>query len=168
MKGLMKLIKFIVLCSGIFLLCPLQTVLADELEHDGTIHWKSDRISQNESEKKKAESQSNKETELEKIAPDLFSEQTRAAIESKQRKNKQQMESIKHSLFVTPVKKDMVIKNSRKALFTDNYQAPFVAEPQSDEDGRSRGMSKTVTTILGGVALLICTGIYKMIRTFME
>lgn len=131
----------------------------------GKLRMKADRISQDEAERIKQDSDAYKETELEKLAPDLFKEQTRAAIQREQEQQKENMEDIKENLFVTKQHKDTTVKDSRVALFSKDYSIPATAA-HGEVEGKAMGPQ--IFGALGAILFLICGGIYGAFRKMMN
>ena len=77
---------------------------------------KIERIGQDEVDPEKLESQDVEKTELEKIAPGLFKEQTRAAIESRQKGLDETAKQFEDSLFVSPVKQNTTIEDTENSI----------------------------------------------------
>ncbi|WP_218971569.1 type VII secretion protein EssA [Neobacillus soli] len=138
------------------------------LDHSGEIRIEIERIGQDDREREKLASQDQKETELEKIMPDLFKEQTRAAIVMKQNEMTETMDKLQQTLFETPIEADTTTE-IKTALFTNDNMVKYAAvakqnKQQTDEEGISK---KTVAALFGSV-LVICAGLLAMMRQMLN
>lgn len=137
-----------------------------DLEHDGNINIKQDRISEDEEESIKRDSKQYKENELEKRAPGLFKEQTRETILENQKKQEKDKENLKKSLFISDVEEDTTLKETKVSLFNDNYEAPTIIA--AEEDDRDKKIGPTVLASLSAIVLFICGGIYAVAKNMMS
>lgn len=171
MKELVKACSFIVIfLLGIFSLFSLHPLAEENLNDSGNMQWKMERIGQDDVERENLASQDYKETELEKIAPDLFKEQTRAMLETKQIEIKETTKKLEQNLFVTPSKPNTTLNDTKRALFSSNYtvQNNAASNENTAENGQESVVNKKIWIILSGFVLVSFAGIYAMMRKMME
>lgn len=138
---------------------PLQTFGEGTTNSDGKMRFKTERIGEKEGV------QSNKETELEKIAPDLFKEETIEAIEKKQQELKSEVENLEKILFKTSKITDSSIQDTKKSLFANDYQAPKALAEMDDSEVSEEGISSNVILYgLLGTVILLCGGIFTYMQ----
>ena len=142
------------------LLIPVQTSAEEDPDFNGELRLRTDRVGQDGKERKHLEKQKEKETEMERIAPDLFGEKTRTAIEQKKRERDEQLEKAKQSLFSGT---EMAVKNPEEDLFTAEYA------PSAITAGKKEAKEKTETGtgsggFLAGGTLLFGTLVYMIMR----
>ena len=114
---------------------PIFSLLAfaeTNLDKNGELRVKIERIGEEKADPEELESQDVEETELEKIAPGLFKEQTRA-IQSRQKRLDETAEQFEDSLFVSPVEQNKMIKDTEKSLFSNEYVIEYYANPQREQ-----------------------------------
>jgi len=166
MKELVKLFSVIAVFTGFLLMFSLQPLADDTLDHSGKIRLQTDRIGQDAVERENLATPDNQETELEKLAPDLFKEQTQDALKTKQIELEQSTLDLQQGLFVVPSKPDITLKNAEKVLFSSNYtvqQTPASTPNEAENQPVDFFNTKTITTFLGMI-VLGCGGIYTMMR----
>lgn len=154
----------------IFTLSSIHALAASSLDHSGKMRIKIERISQDDAERKKLESQDQKETELEKVAPDLFKKQTMKTIQKKQAEQKEKEQKMKHILFTVKSKPNDTLKNMQKELFSSRYSAQYndTALTEDDKESGSGLVSKKTFSVLFGFVFVICGGIYFMMTKMMR
>ena len=94
------------LLLGISPIFSLLCLAEADLDKNGELRVKIERIGEEKADPEKLESQDVEKTELEKIAPGLFKEQTWAAIESRQKGLDETTKQFEDSLFVSPIKQN--------------------------------------------------------------
>ena len=104
------------LLLGISPIFSLFAIAEADPDNSGELRVKIERIGEEKVDPEKLESQDVEETELEKIAPGLFKEQTRAAIESRQKGLDETAKQFEDSLFVSPVKQNTMIEDTEKCI----------------------------------------------------
>jgi type VII secretion protein EssA len=100
------------------------------------------------------------------LAPNLFKEQTQAALKTKQIEMEQSTSDLQQGLFVSPSKPDITLKHTEKVLFSSNYTVQYTAVPSENEPEDQQGgilNTKTITTFLGMV-VIGCGGIFTIMR----
>lgn len=170
MKKLVKPFSVLVVLVGIFTLYSIHPLAETTLDHNGKIRLQTERIGQDEVEREKLETQDYKETELEKTAPDLFKEQTRATIKNKISEMEETAGDLEQGLFVTPSEPNTALKDAEKVLFSKDYTVQYTtASNQKNNENNQDGFmnSKTLTAFLGFV-VVGCGGIYTMMRKMLE
>jgi len=163
MKKLVKLFSFLTVLMGILPLFSLHPLADSTLDHSGKLRWETDRIGKDAAEKEKLENQNYKETELEKMAPDLFKERTRAAIQTKQIEMEKATKNVEQKLFVNSSESDTSLKEREKALFSSDYTVRST-EKSNKNKLRESLMNNKMITVLFGIVVAGCAGIYGMMR----
>lgn len=149
-------------CWGSFM--TLHVSADDQLDHNGQLQLQVDRISQDEGTRSSV--QDPNETELEKMLPDLFTEKTRAAVQSKQKEINTKMEKLQHTLFENQIKTDPAEK-VKTALFTKDSDQ-YITVGDSNQDQKEKTNSQTVWGILFGGILAVCAGLFVLIRQLQQ
>ncbi|MEH7180132.1 type VII secretion protein EssA [Neobacillus vireti] len=162
MKKLVNPFSFFIVCLGMFSFVSLHPLAETTLDHSGKLRLETDRISKEAAEREKPESQDNKETVLEKVAPDLFKEQTRAAIQTKQTEMEKSIKKVKQKLFIKPSGSDTSLRDKEKALFASDYS--FQSAEASHKNHKESFMSSKMVVVLIGMVAAGCAGIYVMSR----
>lgn len=165
MKGLVKLCSVIAVLTGFLFMFSLQPLADETLDHSGEIRLQTDRIGQDAVERENLDTKDDQETELEKMVPNLFKEQTQAALKTKQIEIEQSTSELEQGLFASPSKPNMTLKNTEKVLFSSNYTVQTTKALTQNEPDQQGGFlnSKTITTFLGMV-VLGCGGLFTMMR----
>lgn len=168
MKVLVKRSSVIaVTLMGLLNFFPSLTIAEESSEETGKMEVKLERIGQNNSERENSGSNDNKETELDKIAPSLFEEQTRAAIQVKQKELENTTELLEDVLFVTDSQDNTALKETEATLFTGDYDVEMtVAMNQNNhnENSEEEGISANIVAGLSGLVLVGCAGLFLMMR----
>lgn len=154
------------LLLGSLMLSSFHASAANGLDHSGEMRLKLERIGQGDAKGEQAESPSDKETELEKNAPDLFKERMREAIRTKQKEQIDARAALEQSLFMKPSEPDTTVMDTEKTLFASDYSVPItaVATQESEQESSGGAVGKTVFTALFGLVFAICGGIYALMR----
>ncbi|WP_053218437.1 type VII secretion protein EssA [Virgibacillus senegalensis] len=162
MKVKQKLGKHSLFLATALLVLTTYAAPAVYADSDGSLKMKVDRIKQ-----EKKENQSNKETELDKVFPDLFAEETFTTIKQVEDKNNQSMEALEEELFTMKEEPVAELHATRESLFKENYSltasTTTVEEEQETED-RNNGLGSTVLMALTGAALFLTGGLYIMMQ----
>jgi type VII secretion protein EssA len=135
------------------------------LDHDGNINIKQDRISQDKEEGIKKDSKHYQENELEKRIPGLFKEQTRKTIQENQKKLEKEKEDLKKSLFISEVEANKTLNETKVSLFNENYEVPVIA---AEEGEQNKKIGPTLLASLSAIVLFICGGIYAVAKNMMS
>ncbi|AZQ47989.1 type VII secretion protein EssA [Bacillus albus] len=144
----------------LFVAQPIRSAADSYLGDDGKIQFKVDRFEDKDQEKNKKE---HKETELDKASIELFNTDVEEEIQKK-KENKKKMESLRDSLFIKQ-KENNRVKNTKNSLFSSEYVVRKSAdEVASNQTMNEKPISTTIIILLGGGVLLICIGIYTVLR----
>lgn len=152
----------------IVLFVPAFLVNAEQtLQNQGKLRFKQERIGESDVLTGQ-EAPANIETELEKVAPDLFEESTKETIEKKQNQKSEQQTELERNLFLQPHEENVVLKKTEAYLFANDYEAPTFASQGQNEQNQADPTSTPILASLIGVALAICGGIYAFMRKMFE
>lgn len=139
---------------------PFQAFGKEESAPSGKLRLQTERIRQNENQ----ESQSGIETEQEKRAPYLFKEETRHTIEAKQRELNSEREKLEQLLFVKTETNDVTMKVTKEILFASDYTVPKTKKMSDKEYDNEEIVNNTLFYTLLGIIILICGGIFALMR----
>lgn len=131
----------------------------DSLENRGNIKWDIDRILDDGLEEERYRN----ESEMEKMFPELFQDETYETIRSIQEKNKQSMEDLESTLFSTEFEKNKMINDTREHLFTSDYVAPKSSK-NTEIEQESGWFNNILIAGLMGVGALALGVMYMMFR----
>jgi type VII secretion protein EssA len=156
--------------GGTFQISLLHPKAETNFDHSGKLLIQTDRIGQDETERVKAQDQ--KETELEQMAPDLFTKKTQDAVKAIQQQREDKVNKFKGQLFTGSMisQQNNSIQNLKKALFTKDYKVqPSAQIAQSNEEDNGESLiSKKLAAFFTGFILLLCGGIYVIIQKTLE
>ena len=145
----------------LFVALPIRSAADSYLGDDGKIQFKVDRFEDKDQEKNKKE---HKETELDKASIELFNKDIEEDIQKKKKKEQKEMESLRDSLFIKQ-KENNSVKDTKNSLFSSEYIVRKSAdEVASNETINAEPISITVILLFGGGIILICIGIYTVLR----
>ncbi|WP_426940499.1 type VII secretion protein EssA [Bacillus mycoides] len=143
----------------LFVALPIRSAADSYLGDDGKIKFKVDRVEENDQEKNKKE---HKETELDKASIELFNKEIEEEIQKK--KEQKDMEVLRDSLFIKQ-KEINSVKDTKNSLFSSEYVVRKSAdEVASNETMNEKPISTTIILLFGGGIVLICIGIYTVLR----
>lgn len=165
MKKKQRLVKAILtLVISVLVVWGYQAPAASA-DSDGDLEMKIDRIV--EDDKKNTV---NQETELEKIFPTLFTEETSKIIAEKKAEQQQSLEELESDLFAKDVQINKTLDSVKDDLFTKDYEeiAASTSKPNKDEIAETSQSSNTWLYVLTGFALLLCGGIYVMMQKMLN
>lgn len=144
---------------------PFQVSAEDTTNPTGKMRLQTDRIGQDE----KPNSQADKKTELENSLPHLFKDETKAIIDEKQKELGQETDDLKKMLFVTEQEKDITMKETMKTLFASDYTVPKASVANNDINESDSGiMGNTLFSSLIGMVILLCGGLFAVMRKMVE
>lgn len=166
MKELVKVFSFVMVLAGIFPLFPLHSFAGSSPDDNGKLQLKTDRIGETDAERENLQNQEDKETESEKMASELFTEQTRTAIQSKQAEREKTRRNLEEKLFTMPIEVDVSVKDMEKLLFSSDYTVPSTATTNHQNKQKSF-TAKQMAGVLIGCAAAGLAGIYMMARKMM-
>ncbi|MEN2768992.1 type VII secretion protein EssA [Ornithinibacillus xuwenensis] len=166
MKVQLKLVKRVLLCSSILLILGgnAHLVSAESSSNDrGNLEFKIDRIEKgNETDKEI------RETELEKVFPTLFTEEIESNIQAKQIEEEQSLEELEQSLFSMETESYETLEDIKQTLFTEEYSASASTTVQEQEDRKQSGWGTPIIAVFIGFALLLCGGVYVLMRKLLD
>lgn len=166
MKGLRRVCSILIFGTfGLFTIGLPSSHAEGNLDHSGEMRLKTDRIGQDMMEREQQDTHSQKETELEKQAPGLFKEQTRAAIQDKKKELDITVKSLEENLFVQPRASSETLEISKQALFSNDYK---VQNSESINQANQGNSSSKMVIALVGIVLACCGGVYIMMRKMLE
>jgi type VII secretion protein EssA len=166
MKGFLKVCSLFVFCTfGMFTIALPSVSAEGNLDHSGEMRIQTDRIGQDMAEREQQDAQSQKETELEKLAPGLFKEQTRATIQDKKKELDSTVKSLEENLFVQPRASNETLEISKQTLFSNDYK---VQNAESINQTDPVNSSSKVVTALVGFVVACCGGVFIMMRKMLE
>ncbi|MFD0770366.1 type VII secretion protein EssA [Bacillus sp. CGMCC 1.60114] len=158
-KVLVNLSLFLFL--GSFAAFPMRSAAESYLNDNGKMEFKVERIEQTDAEKANTGEQ---KTELDKAEIELFNPEVEKEIAKKQKKEKKQMQELRESLFLNTTTNDD-IKDTKESLFQKNYVVQMNAsDTNNDQSTKGTPINTTITVLLIGGVLFICSGIYAIIR----
>jgi type VII secretion protein EssA len=143
-----------VLLLGLLCLLPLDCLADSNSGHSG----KMESITQDEAERQNQIFKDNPGTQLEKMAPDLFKDQTVAAIKAKQAEEKKTAEK----LFTAPHQPDSEFRDMEKMLFSKDYKVSNSAVSYKTNNGGVKNL--LVLTASGVLIAAACAGIYIVLK----
>ncbi|EIT83772.1 hypothetical protein A374_18821 [Fictibacillus macauensis ZFHKF-1] len=147
---------------GLLALQP-STVVAIDAKDKGKIDYQTDRIGQDQ--KSRQDDQNLRETELDKTAPGLFSEQTQEAVKQKQENKEKTEERIKKQAIDQGNPADESKHQLKDSLFTKTVQTNDSAfgngsQKQTEEEGISFSF---LLSVLASVFIFI-VGVFLIVR----
>lgn len=173
MKRLIRISILVAAAIGIQPLLSAQSLADEHLDHSGKLDLQVDRISQDDDDIKTQESQSESETELEKIAPGLFKKQTRAAVQKKQKELDRTVNRLKEEIFADSVASETKtnIYDAKKTLFSQHFftqhSSPAIQSIANHAE-KKEGVNQIAIGFLSGFAVMLVGGILALIRKIME
>lgn len=155
-----KLIWLSIICLLILVIGPV-SAWADE-DNKGSLKFKVDRI------KGQTEQTDLRQTELERLFPTLFTDETKETIEEVKQENEKELNELKETIFFTNVETNQTVEKVKSALFTEEYTV--VASHNNHEEGEDSGtgMSSTMLAVFSGLGLLLFGGLYFAMRAMLD
>lgn len=161
-KKLVKLIIILITSLKVFGFMTIP-VLADG-ENRGGLRINTERIIKGQSENIEL-----RETELERIFPTLFTDETKEMIEKTEQLNKNNLEELEKSIFSQDLDGNTMVEEVKNALFTEEYSVAVSGSNQDEEDASSDGIvSTTILTVFSGLGLLLLVGLYTGMRSLYD
>ncbi|WP_018664839.1 type VII secretion protein EssA [Heyndrickxia acidiproducens] len=138
---------------------------AGSLDNSGKLKIEADRIGEDNSESDAGQS----ETEQERIAPDLFKNQTRSAIREKQQESQAARKNLQKEIFSggsLPDAEQTSMAKIKESLFSESYSSnPAVANaPSRQEKQQENGGDHLLAGSIVGIACILGGGIYAAMR----
>jgi type VII secretion protein EssA len=164
MKRSLKLVKalFCILIVSLFL--PTSAVLADDqpsTAERGKLNMDLDRISGSSQE-----DQTNTITELEKVFPELFRDETRESIDRKQLEQEEWLEDLHRSIFEMESQTDATVALVQETLFTESYTAPTTESYAHEEP--SEGANNVLLFSIMGFIFMVGGAVFALMRHVMD
>ncbi|MUK87582.1 type VII secretion protein EssA [Ornithinibacillus sp. L9] len=166
MKVQQKLVKAMLLFSTILLILGvnIHLVSAESSSNNrGSLEFKIDRI-----EKSKETDREISETELEKVFPSLFSEETETTIHDQQTEEEKLLKELEQSLFSMETEPNETLEDVKQTLFTEDYTVTVSQSIQDQEEEKNSGLGNSVIAVFSGFAFLLCGGVYVMMRKMLD
>ncbi len=105
--------------------------------------------------------QDQQESELEKMAPDLFKKQTEAEINTKEA----EIKKVKQKIFANPPKPDTEFKKMEKVMFTRDYSVPHTNTPNETKQLQVKDIVKF--TAFGAAIAAACAGVFIILKKWL-
>ncbi|SNZ14049.1 type VII secretion protein EssA [Terribacillus aidingensis] len=135
---------------------------SEDKNENGSLDLQIDRI-----QKDKNAVTENKETEKEKKFPNLFKSDTTEEIQQKSEKQKSELEDLQDTIFTLDIDAPTRNEQVQDSLFTSDYTSEAATVLQeSDETKEDSG--KGVLIFLIGIALVLCVGLYMLMRKLLD
>ncbi|QXE02879.1 type VII secretion protein EssA [Terribacillus sp. DMT04] len=135
---------------------------SEDKNEDGSLDLQIDRI-----QKDKDAVTENQETEKEKKFPNLFKADTTEEIQQKSEKQKSGLEDLQNTIFTLEIDAPTRNEQVQDSLFTSDYTSEAAtAQEESDETKEDSG--KGVLIFLTGIALVLCVGLYMLMRKLLD
>ncbi|MEI3604076.1 type VII secretion protein EssA [Pseudogracilibacillus sp. SE30717A] len=161
MRVCQKQISILLLFSlSIFFFMPTSIFANEEGTGKGKMQIKTDRILKNPDEENEI-----METELDKSFPDLFKEEVKEKIATKQLKDKEETEEIRSAIFFEEMKASTSLNDIKNELFTENYESSkaFAGE-ELDKETSNKVSSFVFYGSITAFLMIIGGGIVFLLR----
>lgn len=160
-----KLAKSIILLFiGVLVLGLLAVPAAAEEEGRGGLKINPDRIIKGQNENTDL-----RETELEKVFPELFTDETKETIEETELQQKSKLEELEQSIFSYELEGNTVVQEVKDDLFTAEYTVAQSGGNHIQEDASSgSGASNTLLAVFTGFGIVLFVGLYAAMRTMLD
>jgi type VII secretion protein EssA len=156
---------FVALLVGFCAMMPIGSSAEEPSSPSGKLRFQTERIGQDG----KSKLQVDKKTELEKVLPNLFKEETQAVIDARQKELNQEADELRQMLFVTVQEHDITTQETMKTLFASDYTVPKASAANNDLNESDNGiMGNTLFSSLIGIVVLLCGGIFAVMRKMVE
>ncbi|WP_405100992.1 type VII secretion protein EssA [Oceanobacillus sp. FSL H7-0719] len=164
MKVQKKLVKFTVLLYiSLLVLVLLPVSAAADEGKSGSLQMKTDRIIKGQNENTDL-----RQTELERIFPTLFTDETKDAVAEKDLENEKTMKKLEESIFFMDGDKTSTVQNVKEALFSEEYAAGSAGNQVQEESPSSSGLSKILIVVFAGIGILLFGGLYLAMRSVLD
>lgn len=136
---------------------------ADEEERGG-LRINTDRIIKGQQEPTEL-----RETELERVFPQLFTDETKEVIKEKELENKSELEQLEESIFFHELEGNTAVQDVKDALFAPEYEVAQTGGNQIQEDPSSgSGVSNTLLAVFTGLGAVLLFGLYAAMRNLVD
>ncbi|MDE5415221.1 type VII secretion protein EssA [Alkalihalobacterium chitinilyticum] len=163
MKRFLKLVNGVFCILIVSLLLPMFAVLAEgqpSTEERGKLNMNLDRIIGSK------EDQTKTKTELEKVFPELFRDETRELIDRKQLKQEEWLQDLHQSIFEMESQADATVALVQETLFTASYTTPTTENRVHEEP--SEGANNVLLFSFVGFILMVGGVVFTMMRQVVE
>ncbi|MFP7493391.1 type VII secretion protein EssA [Terribacillus saccharophilus] len=109
----------------------------------------------------------NRETEKEKVYPDLFEAETSEELQQKAANKREELNSLQDEVFTLDIDKSTQMQEVQDKLFTPDYESEAASAQQADNTEEEES-SKVVLGFLIGTALVLCVGMYMLMRKLLD
>ncbi len=150
----------------ISLFLPSFAVLAEEQSSTaerGKLNVDLDRISGSN----RGGDQTNTVTELEKVFPELFRDETKEVIDTKQLEQEKWLERLQQSIFEMESQTDATVALIQESLFTESYTTP-ATESRASEERSDEGANNVLLFSIMGMITMIGGAVFMMMRQVMD
>jgi type VII secretion protein EssA len=135
---------------------------SEDKNENGSLDLQIDRI-----QKDKNVVTENQETEKEKKFPNLFKADTTEEIQQKSEKQKTELEELQDTIFTLKIDEPTRNEQVQESLFTSDYTSE-AATVQEESDETKEDAGKGVLIFLIGIALVLCVGLYMLMRKLLD
>lgn len=165
MKVQKRLAKSIVLlCISLLALVSLPVSAVAEEDKRGNMQIKTDRIMKSQDENTDL-----RETELEKVFPTLFTEETKETIVEKDFENERAIEELEQSVFFIDSAANSTVEDVKDGLFSEEYTVALSSGNHVQEETSSgSGLSNTLLVVFSGIGILLFGGLYVAMRSLLD
>lgn len=161
----MKLAKYFILhclCLGVLVFIPMSVVANEDTR--GNLQIKTDRIMKGQNENTNL-----RETELEKVFPTLFMEETKEEIAEIELERERKMKGLEQSIFFIDKETATTTQDVRDSLFSEEYTAVAASKDRvTEESSSSSSLSNTLMAVFIGIGILLFVGLYAAMRSLFD
>lgn len=165
MKVQKRLAKSIVLfCISLLVLVSLPILAVADEQKSGNMQIKTDRIMKGQNENTDF-----RETELERVFPTLFTDETKETIVEKDLENERMVEDLGQSIFFIDREVTSTVEDVKDDLFSEEYTAVASSGNHVQEEASSGGgLSNTLMVVFAGMGILLFGGLYVAMRSLLD
>ncbi|MBO1002408.1 type VII secretion protein EssA [Pseudogracilibacillus auburnensis] len=162
MRMQQKQINYLLLFSLFMLIfLPVQVLAKDneQVTGKGKMQIKTDRILQNKDENETVE------TELDKVFPGLFKDETKEKIETHQLDMESTTNNVREIIFEEPLQASVTLEELKANVFQDSYEPPKAYTLEEMDEASNSTVSSivfygSITMVVG----VIFGGVYMLLR----
>lgn len=161
MRKQQKQINYLLLFSLVSILILPNFVFAHDGAGKGKLQIKTDRIFKQDDSEEDFEL-----TEMDKVFPDLFTEEVKEHLDEQQSITQEETKELKEKIFYEDIPEKTALYDVKSELFTEEYTSTFVNKSKTKEEQDS-GISNVVfygtfVAVIG----FISSGVFMLIRNF--
>lgn len=150
------------LSIGVLVFLPMSVVAGEDTR--GKLHIKTDRITKGQTENTNL-----RETELERIFPTLFREETKEEIAEIELEKERKMKELEQSIFFIDKETTTTALDVKDSLFSEEYTAVAASGDQiMEESSSSSVLSNTLMVVFTGIGILLFVGLYAAMRSWFD